>query len=281
MSKVAIVIDSTATLPQPLVDQYNIRVLPLTLIFGNETFRDGIDITPDQFYSKLENSPIMPTTSQVQPVAFQQTYEKLLEQDYSILTILISRKLSGTMESALQAQETLKSDKIEIVDSGSTSMGIGFPALLAARAAESGANLKECKAIAENAREKIGVFFVVKTLKFLHKGGRIGGAVRFLGTAMDLKPILELKDGYVKPIEQVRTQRKAFERLLELVDQRIGGQKPVHLAAMHAKAPIEAAELLERACQKHQPVESVLAELSPVLGTHAGPGTVGLVFMAG
>ncbi|MCL4562884.1 MAG: DegV family protein [Chloroflexi bacterium] len=281
MSKVAIVIDSTATLSQPLVEQYNIRVLPLTLIFGTETFRDGIDITPDQFYSKLESSPIMPTTSQVQPPSTTLFRSELLEQDYSVLTILISHKLSGTMQSALQAQETLKSDKIEIVDSGSTSMGIGFPALAAARAAADGADLKECKAIAENCLAKIGIFFVVKTLKYLHKGGRIGGGARFLGTAMDLKPILELKDGYVEPIERVRTQHKAFERMLELVDQSIGGRKPVHLAAMHAKAPVEASELLERACQRHQPVESMIAELSPVLGTHAGPGTVGLVYMAG
>ncbi|HEX2978895.1 MAG TPA: DegV family protein, partial [Anaerolineaceae bacterium] len=182
---------------------------------------------------------------------------------------------------AVQAKDLLPGVAYEVVDSRSASMAMGFSVLAVARAAQAGASLAECKAIAENARQQIGVIFVVDTLKYLHLGGRIGGATRFLGTALDLKPLLELVDGRIEAVERVRTKRKAIDRLLDLAEQRIDGRKPVRLAALHANAEEEADHLVERAGARFNAVEILCEELSPVVGVHAGPGTIGLAYMVG
>ncbi len=236
MPKVAIVTDSTVNLPHQLIERYQIQVAPQSLIWGQETFRDGVDIQPEEVYNRLETSKVIPTTSQATPAEFLRIYTSLLDQDYDILSVLISAKLSGTIQSALQANEMLNSNRIAIVDSTSTSMALGFQTLLVARAAEQGASLEECKTLAERSRDHIGLLFVVDTLKYLHLGGRIGGGARFLGTALNLKPILEVVNGRIEAIERVRTKRKAVDRILDLVEQRIGGRKPLYLAALHAKA---------------------------------------------
>jgi DegV family protein with EDD domain len=170
---------------------------------------------------------------------------------------------------------------IEIVDSRTTSMAMGFTLLAAARALEDGASLAEAKAMAEKAREHVGVVFAVDTLEFLHRGGRIGGANRFLGTALNIKPILEVTGGKVEGIEKVRTRSKSLNRVIEIIGERIGGRTPVRLATLHANAPEEAKMVLEEAKKQFNAVESIASEVSPVVGTHAGPGTVGLAFMAG
>jgi DegV family protein with EDD domain len=185
------------------------------------------------------------------------------------------------MDSAIQAKEMLNSDRIRLIDSTTTSMAQGFQALETARAAADGASLAECAALAESLREKTGVLFVVDTLKYLHLGGRIGGGARFLGTALNLKPVLELVNGRVEAIQRVVSKQKAIDRILDLVDQRIAGRTPLHIASLHARASVEAATILERAKERFHPVEGFITEVSPVVGVHAGPGTVGLAFLAG
>lgn len=281
MSKVALVTDSTANIPKDLIEKYNISVAPQILIWGNETFLDGIDIQPDEFYTRLKTAKIMPTTSQASPRAFKEIYDRLLEQGYEILAVVVSAQLSGTMTSAVQAKEMLPGAPIEIVDSCTAAMAAGFQVLAAARAAEEGASLAECKAIAEKARQHTGVIFAVDTLEFLHRGGRIGGGARLLGTALGLKPILEITDGHVEPVDRVRTRKKSISRLLEIIEDRIAGRRPVRLATLHANAREEADEILSIANSRFEAVESLFTEVSPVVGTHAGPGTVGLAFMAG
>jgi DegV family protein with EDD domain len=281
MSKVAIVIDSTSNIPQEMVSEYSIQVMPQTLIWDQETYQDGIDITPDSFYSRLETSKTIPTTSQVTPAAFIKVFQDLIAQDCDILAVLISAKLSGTVQSALQAQSHLHTERIAVVDSNAASMSTGYLALLAARSAARGATLQECAALIEASRQQVGTLFVVDTLKYLHMGGRIGGATRFLGTALDLKPVLELVSGRIEPIERVRSKKRAVERILDLAEQRIAGRRPLHLGILHARAKDEAADLLERATQRFHPLESCLSEISPVVGVHTGPGTLGLAFVAG
>jgi DegV family protein with EDD domain len=283
MSKIAIVTDSTAYIPDPLVQEYQITVTPQVLIWGEETFRDGIDILPEQFYKRLENSKVMPTTSQVAIVTMKQEYEKLLNAGYDILGIFISSALSGTMQSAIQAREMLPkaSTKISIVDSLTTSMAMGFQVLTAARAARGGATLSECREIAEQARKHTGVYFVVDTLEFLRRGGRIGGAQALLGSALNIKPLLTLVEGKIESVDKVRTKSKAIERLVDLIEAGVASRSPVRLATLHANAEAEARQALEMASQRLNPVEKILASVSPVIGTHAGPGTVGLAFMAG
>ncbi|MCQ3938994.1 MAG: DegV family protein [Chloroflexi bacterium] len=281
MSKIAIVTDSTAYIPTEYVRKHNISVAPQVLIWGEETFRDGVDIQPEEFYNRLKTARVMPTTSQVSIVTMQTIFQELVNQGNSVLGIFISAKLSGTQQSAIQAKEMMGAagEKVTIVDSRSTAMALGFQVLAAARAIEAGANLQEAVALAEKAHERTGVYFAVDTLEFLHRGGRIGGAQRFIGSALNLKPILALKDGKVEGVDRIRTKTKAHDRILELVMEQVSGKSNVRLATLHAHAAEDAKALLDRASAALSPVETVFTEVSPVVGTHAGPGTVGLAYM--
>ena len=283
MSKIAVVTDSTTYLPSELVKKHNISIAPQVLIWGEQTYKDGVEIQSEEFFTRLKTAKVMPTTSQVAVISFQEIFQDLVNKDYEVLAILVSSKLSGTVQSATQARDLMSSarEKIHIVDSQSVAMALGFQAIAVARAIESGANIKDAIALAERLHEYTGVYFAVDTLEFLHRGGRIGGAQRFLGTMLNMKPILAIQDGRVEGIERIRTKSKAHDRVLEMVVEKTKGKTPIRLATLHANAADEAKALLARAEQELKPIESIFTEVSPTVGTHAGPGTVGLAFMAG
>ncbi|MBI1795395.1 MAG: DegV family protein [Chloroflexi bacterium] len=283
MAKIAFVTDSTAYIPADLVKKYNITVAPQVLIWGEQTYQDGVDIQPDEFYTRLKTSKVMPTTSQVSIPTMQNIFQGLVEKGFDVIGVFISGKLSGTLQSAMQGRDALgaSAEKVTVIDSNSTAMAMGFQVLNAARAAEQGASPADCKALVEKARSHTGVYFAVDTLEFLHRGGRIGGAQRFIGSALNLKPILALKDGRIEAEDRVRTKSKAVARVLELVAEQLAGKSNIHIATLHANAEAEARELLDTAGKQLNAVESVLSSVSPVVGTHAGPGTIGLAFMAG
>ena len=283
MSNVAVVTDSTTYLPADLVRQHSISIAPQVLIWGEQTYKDGVDITSEEFFTRLKTTKVMPTTSQVAVISFQEIFQDLVNKNFEVLAILVSSRLSGTIQSASQARDMLglARDKVHIVDSQSVAMALGFQALAVARAIEDGASLNDAIALAERSHESTGVFFAVDTLEFLHRGGRIGSAQRFLGTMLNMKPILAIQDGRVEGIERIRTKSKAHDRVLELVLEKTKGKSPIRLATLHANAAEDAKALLARAEQELKPIESILTEVSPTVGTHAGPGTVGLAFMAG
>ncbi|MCP4140825.1 MAG: DegV family protein [Chloroflexi bacterium] len=281
--KVAVITDSTANIPKELVAEHNITVLPLEVIWGDETLKDGIDIQPSEFYTRLESAKVMPSTSQVTIPYMKEAFERLIAEDYDVFGVFISETLSGTINSAVQGRSMLKSgeDRVHIFNSKQTAMALGFQALAVARAAQDGASIADCQAIAEKARDNSGLYFAVDTLEFLHRGGRIGGAKRFMGTAMKVKPILSVQEGLVASLESVRTKRKAHLRVLEIIKNEVGDRTPIRLATLEANAKEDASALLELARQEMDVVEVARSELSPVLGTHVGPGTVGLAYMAG
>ncbi len=282
MSKpVAVVTDSTASIPPDMVAQYPLRVVPLRVVWDGEIFLDGVDLTPEAFYQRLRTSKTLPTTSQPPAQDFVEVFQSLLEEGYDILTVVISSKMSGTLNSAEQAKAMLGAENIAIVDSLSTAMETGFHALLAARAAAAGATLAECQAIAEQAREHSGLLLMVPTLEYLHRGGRIGGASRWFGTLLRIKPILEVRGGRVEPLEKVRTRRKVIQRIADITVERIGDRRPVRLSAIHTGATEEAQSLLEQLARRVEVEESFLSMVSPVVGTHVGPEGVGLVYVAG
>ena len=283
MNKVAIVTDSTAYLPKEIISQYHISIVPLSLVWGEQILLDGVDIQPVEFYDRLSNSKVMPTTSQVTPAAMLGTIQPLLEQGYDVLGIFLSSKFSGTILSAMQARDMLNgaAHRVAIVDSLSTTMAMGWPILTAARAAQAGENLAECQKIAENACKNSGVLFVVETLEFLRRGGRIGGAQALLGTVLNIKPVLEMRDGRIEALEKVRTKQKATQRVIDLVTERIQGRTPIRIAVTHANSEADASFMLNAAQVELNPVETLLCPLSPVIGTHAGPGTVALNYMVG
>jgi DegV family protein with EDD domain len=283
MSKIAVVTDSTTYMPPDLVKKYNISVAPQVLIWGDQTYKDGVDMESREFFTRLKTAKVMPSTSQVAVISFQEIFQDLVEKGYDVLALLVSSKLSGTVQSAMQARDLMNTDreKVHVVDSQSVAMALGFQVLAVARAVEQGANLNDAIALAERSYQYTGVSFAVDTLEFLHRGGRIGGAQRFLGTMLNMKPILAIQDGRVEGVDRIRTKNKAQDRVLELTVEKIAGRTPVRLATLHANAADEARALLTRAEQALNPVESLLTEVSPTVGTHAGPGTVGLAFMAG
>lgn len=278
MSKVAIVTDSSPFIPADIIAEHQINVIPLIVIWGEENFYDGVDITPKQFYKRLETAKVMPSTSQPSVADFEVMFRKLHQQGYDILALLISEDLSGTISSATQAKKLLPEANIEIVNSRSIAMALGFQVLTVARAANQGASLAECKRLAESGIDKSGVVFVVDTLEFLHRGGRIGGAKRFVGTLLNVKPVLAVEDGKVVSLDSVRTNKKALAAIIDLIEERTKGKKNIRLATLHANNLATAKAVLDEAAERIPCVETVLSELSPVVGTHAGPGAVGLAY---
>jgi DegV family protein with EDD domain len=280
MSRIAVVTDSTAYLPPELVAQYGIYVIPQQLTWGDETFLDGVTMDPQTFFERLSRSKDIPTTSQASAGEFVDLFAEAARNADGIVGVFISTEMSGTVSSASAAQELLPDLPIEVVDSRSTSMGLGFVALAAARAAAGGKELAEVAAAARELVPRVSVLFVVETLKYLHRGGRIGGASRLLGSALRIKPLLHLSEGRVDALERVRTKRKAVGRMLEVMTERVG-DAPVYAAVIHANAPEEATKLREQVREQFPCVELYLTEFSPVIGTHIGPGTVGVAFYTG
>ena len=283
MSKVALVTDSTAYIPKELMEKYPISVVPQVVIWENVSYEDDVTMTPEQFYTRLRNTKVMPSTSQVSVVNMHRAFSTLIDQGYEVLGLFVSSKLSGTLQSAMLARDELASgkDKVEILDSETTAMALGFQVLAVARAAADGATMADCKALAEKSRAFTGVYLTVETLEFLHRQGRIGGAQRFLGTALNLKPILAVEGGRVEPVDRVRTRGKALDRVVEIVAEKCAGKSPVRIATLHADSPNDAKILLDKINPIVNPVETVFAAVSPAVGANAGPGTVGLAFMAG
>jgi DegV family protein with EDD domain len=281
MSKVAVVIESTTTLPEEMAAKYKLPAPPAIIIWGSEEFRDGIDIQPKEFYERLATAKDHPSTSQATPIMFKEAYEPLIAAGKDILTITISSKLSGMYSSAVQAKNMFPDANIEVVDTRTAVLGIVWPLKKTLEAAESGASLAECKSIIEKCVKPIGLLLVPETLEYLHKGGRIGAASKFIGTALKFNPILEVRDGVFEGLEKVRTRKKALNRLIEILVEQIDGRTPVYLCAAHANAPDVASKLLADAEAVIESKGSYITPVSPAIGVHLGPGTVALSFMAG
>jgi DegV family protein with EDD domain len=279
MTRIAIVTDSTAYIPAEMLQQHNIYMAPQQVIWGTETFRDGVDMTPTQFYQRLRVDKTNPKTSQTSPLIFREYYERALQSADAVLCLTLSSSLSQTFNSANVAKGYLAGAAIEVVDTYSTAMALGFLTIGAAEAAAAGKSMEEIKALVQAQMPKTGVVFVVDTLDYLHRGGRIGGGARFMGNLLNVKPVLHLKDGKVDALERVRTKKKAVEFMVDHISRLVAGQPNLRLATLHADAEAEARELLRTATGRLGATISLLAEVSPAVGAHTGPGTVGLAWM--
>jgi DegV family protein with EDD domain len=284
MAKVVVVTDSIAYIPKKMMDGLPIYILPQRLIWNGRVYLDGVDISSEEFYRRLQVESDHPGTSQATPMDFIEIYRPLLEKGYDIFSVHVSSRVSGTFHSGELARRLLGTDRIELFDSLSGSMAQGWQALGAARAALQGATLRECRMLVEKIRAHSNIYFIPATLDFLHRGGRIGGAAAFLGSLLQVKPILAPVNGVIEAIDKIRTFKRALDRLVGLVEERVANQNPVHLVGLHANVPDLAFELLERARERlgrERVVEAFVSGISPALGTHIGPGAVGLGFMAG
>ncbi|KPK11219.1 MAG: hypothetical protein AMJ56_06555 [Anaerolineae bacterium SG8_19] len=275
-SNVAVATDSTANIPDEFVEDLNIHVIPQCLNWEGETFLDGIDITPSEFYQRLGQAKELPTTSQPSAGEFHEFFGKLAEENQAIIGVFISEYLSGTIDSALTAADMMPDFPIEIIDSQSASMGLGFMAMAVARALKEGSTYKDAAQLARELIPFTHAIFVVDTLEYLHRGGRIGGAQRLLGSLLSMKPLLHLEEGRIEPLARIRTKRKAVEKLLDVVAADTEGKGNLHASVIHAAAPEDAERFKQQVIERLDPVELIITELSPVVGTHTGPGLVGM-----
>jgi DegV family protein with EDD domain len=275
---VHIVTDSTCDIPHALVEELRITVIPLTIQFGEQSYRDGQDLTADEFYARLrEMKHDLPTTSQPPPALFEHAYRHLSSFG-DVVSIHLSHKFSGTVDTARRAAEDVAADKISVVDSGSVSMGLGMCVLAAARAAHAGASRHECVAAAESVAGRLRIAVAFETLEYLRRGGRIGRAQAFLGGLLHLKPILTVKDGEAFPVTRVRSHHKAMDELASLCTK----HQPIsEVAVLHTTTPDDAAALAERAQAALPGVPVHLGRFGPVLGVHGGPGMLGIAVVEG
>ena len=280
MNKVAIVTDSTTAIPDSIAREHNLTVVPLNLIWDGKSYLDGIEITHVEFYERLVKSDTMPTTSQPSVGMFAETYKPLIDQGYDILAIVISEKLSGTYQSAIQAAEFFPKNRITVLDSKQGSMPLAIAVLITAQAAQRGATLLECTNLAKDVCQRVRTMFIVDTLEYLHKGGRIGGAARLIGTALKMKPILELRDGVIEPFDKVRTFKKAIDRVFDVAESELGKQGTIeYLGIVTANAQEVGDEFLTTAHQRFHVRNEFVGLIAPVIGAHVGPGAVGFVFL--
>ncbi len=276
MSKVRIVTDSPADIPPALAKELDITVVPLTVHFGEKTYRDGIDLNPSQFYDLLEKSTVSPTTSQPSPGVFAEEYKRLTADGSAVVSIHLSSKLSGTYQAAVLGKSMVEGASIEVIDSRLASVVYGWVVLEAARAAKAGKSASEVVAHARDLLTRMRVVFAVDTLEYLARNGRIGRAQAFLGTMLAVKPLLTLEDGVVAPVEKVRGERRVIPRMVELIAEMLEPGGPRALVIGHAKCPERAAELADAAKAAFGVNDVLLSEIGSVIGTHVGPGTLHL-----
>lgn len=277
MAAVRIVTDSTADLPRELVEKYNITVVPLNVIFGQETYLEGVEMTAAEFYKKLARSPVLPTTSQPSPGEFVAAYRPLVEEGAEIISIHISSLMSGTVQSARLAQEMLNYSRLEVIDSYGVSVMLGAMVLEAARAAERGCSWQEVIELVKSFKSRHKVFFTVDTLEYLQRGGRIGKATAFLGTLLNIKPVLTINGGEVFPWEKIRGINRALDRMTEIVQEEMGAGTPLRCFITHGDAPDSMDELRQRLEERLNLAELLFTRVGPVVGTHAGPSITGFV----
>jgi DegV family protein with EDD domain len=276
MNQVRIVTDSTSDIPVELQRELGIHMVPLKVHFGMETYRDGIDMGSADFFSKLVATPVLPTTSQPSPIEFLDTYKQLAsESNVPIISIHLSSALSGTYQSAMLAKSMLEEQvDVIVIDSRLCSYGLGMLVVAAVEAARAGKSKEELVELVEKMRKEMKLYFLVDTLEYLQKGGRIGKAAALLGSLLNIKPILSMNvEGEVYSVDKVRGHKKAVAKIIEMLNRDFGG-KSLHIGIAHSNA-IASAQEMNELINQHFTVDSLQhTQIGPVVGTHTGPGTV-------
>lgn len=274
---IKLVTDSTCDLPKSIIQEYNIHVVPLTVFFGNEAFKDGVDLTPESFIEKLTQSKIHPKTSQPSPADFEKVYRELTADGSDVISIHISSHLSGTFQSAQIGAGLVNPDKIHIFDSGSASIALAMTLIECGKAIAKGQALERVMALAARVSTDMRIYILAETLEYLVKGGRIGKAAGLAGTLLNIKPILTIKEGVVHPFEKIRGFQKGIDRLAELavayLDQ---GHSKIHAGIAHMGKPENVKALQNKLGPIEDKVEIFVVDMGPVIGAHLGPGTLAL-----
>lgn len=282
MGNIKIITDSTADVPKHFAEELNITVVPLMVYFGDEAYRDWYDLSSEAFFAKLKESNIMPTTSQVTPAAFEEVFRKEAKQNDTIICFTISSKASGTYQSALIARNIVMEEcgvDIEVIDSMSFSYGYGLAVVEGARMAKAGKSKAEIMERANYLLEHTDTYFIVDTLEYLQKGGRINMASAVIGSILNIKPVLGIKEGLVKPIDKIRGSKRVIPKMVEIIKNNGYDIKGKTLAMAHGAIPDKLEELKQAIQEQFQPAGFEIAEVGCVVGAHSGPGVIGAFFI--
>jgi DegV family protein with EDD domain len=275
VKRIAVVTDSTSDLPPDVVASREIHVIPLNVHFGVEIFFDRVNLSSEEFLRRLTSTSELPTTSQPSVGAFEELFREIARTHDQILCVLLSSRLSGTIQSAqLAAQAVAEDIEVEVVDSMNSSLGLGFQAVRACELRDAGTDLKEIARILHAETTKYHLVFFADTLEFLHRGGRIGKAATMVGSLLQLKPLIRVEEGVVIPFERTRTRKKALAGLQTFVE---GFAAIDTVAALHVDTPDDAQALIEAIAPRANQMIVPVGKIGPVLATHIGPGAVGVV----
>jgi DegV family protein with EDD domain len=267
-----VVTDSTADVLPEWRERYRIEVVPLTVNFGNQSFRDRVELSDEEFFARLKAATRLPKTSAPAPGEFAAVYERLSHECEGVVSIHLGGNLSGTVESARLGARAVEGFPVHVVDSRSLTMCVGFLCRVAAEAP----TLQEALRRVEDRVPRLRILAVLDTLRYLEMGGRINRAQAMIGSVLDVKPIMGVSEGQIRPLDRVRTRRRALERLVELFRKDLPAEQ---VAVMHAQAPHEAGELRRRVLAELDGVGVEISQIGPVLGTHIGPGAVGIAYV--
>jgi DegV family protein with EDD domain len=279
---IAVVTDTCASIPPDLAEGLQVEIVPYYLHRGQETLRDVVDISPDEFFRWLPTAEALPTTANPGPGDYLRVFREAAEPADAIVTITMTSKGSGAYQSASIAREMARSQlpdvKIEVLDTRQVAMVHGWATIEAARAAQAGAELEGVVAAARHVAETGCMIQTADTLRYLYMGGRIGRAQHLVGSLLNVKPLIGMQDGVIVPLGQARTRPRAYARMLELMRERNSTQAPIKIAITHVAALEQAELFLDMAKQAFDCRETLISQLSPVLGVHSGPGAVGVNF---
>ena len=278
MAGVRIVCDSTADLEADFRAAHDVRVVPLKVIFGDDVFEDGVTIHPSDFYARMRSSAVQPRTSQPTPTEYEAAFRELGADGSSIVCTTISSEMSGSHASATQARAALPDQDIRVIDTLSVAVGHNAAVHAAIAAAEEGAGPDAVVAAVQTVLDTQKILFTVETLEYLRRGGRIGGARALVGSVLDIKPILEIRNGAIEPVDRARTFGRALDRIVGTITEAAQGWGGANVIVGHA----DKAEIAEGLAARLRPVtgrgELRIIDVGPVVGAHAGPGAIGIGF---
>ena len=285
INKVAIVTDTTACIPQEQVEKYNIEVVPVQFIFGDRAYRDGIDMTPTEFYARLRQAKELPTTAGALPGPYIEAYVRASERASHVLCVTVSAKLSGIFNAARLAMEQVKEKlpdvAIEVLDCGTAAAAQGLVVLAAARAAASGKGLAKVVEVVESVMRRVQLFATLDTLHYLVKGGRVPKAAGLVNSLLKIKPVFTVNSGEAYPVKITRKTSNALNHLLGIMKERSVKGQPLHVAVIHADALDKAVALRDQIAAGFDCAELFITEFIPVIGVHTGRGVIGVAFYSG
>lgn len=277
MMKIAVVTDSTAYIPADLIEKNNIHIIPLSVIFGDESYRESIDITTEEFYQKIKETKDLPSTSQPAIGLFMELFKNLEEQQYdAVISIHLSSKFSGTFDAAKSAGNMMERLKVYPYDSQLSAMPQGFYALRAAEMVQDGQDVASIIATLDKMKSSTRAYFMVDDLSHLQRGGRLNSAQAIVGSLLNIKPILHIVEGLIVPFEKIRTRKKALNRIMGMLEEDAATKQVKRVVFIHANNLTGAERLRDRFAEKHPHIETIISYFGPVIGTHLGEGSLGV-----